>query len=102
MRKSIWLIVGMALVVIVSSAADAKTIIVTLTQQQVANVCGNQQSTGGGHSGCTKSCGQYVCDYDCTKKGCGGQCINCPGTDRRIFPGLKSRLVISNAVVNAK
>lgn len=102
MRKSVSLIiVGVALAAMVSSAAVAKTIVVRLTEQQVANVCGKQSSSGGGHTGCTKSCGQYVCDYDCTKKGCGGQCLNCPGTDRKIFPGLKSRAVISNAVVNA-
>lgn len=92
---------GILLLAIMPGTAMGKTVLVKLTTQQVANVCGKQLQSGGGHAGCTKNCGKYVCDYDCTKAGCYGQCVTCPGTGRKIFPGLKSRLVISDAVVNA-
>ena len=68
------------------SEASAKTITLKLTSEQVANVCGKSRQTGGGHSGCTKSCGNgHICDYDCSNKTkqCGGQCLTCP---QRRFP----------------
>jgi hypothetical protein len=98
MRKSILLIAALALAVLFSSAAIAKTVLVTLTTQQVATVCGKDLKSGGGHVGCTKNCGSYQCDYDCTKTGCKGQCVTCPGTGRSILPGLKSKRVVKNAV----
>ena len=65
-----------------------KTIIVKLTSQQVANVCGKNMQTGGGHSGCSKNCGagnKQICDFDCNNKTkqCGGQCVTCA---QRKFP----------------
>jgi hypothetical protein len=96
------LALGVLLLATMPEAGLSKTVLVKLTTQQVATVCGKQLASGGGHVGCTRACGKYQCDYDCTKeKGCTGQCVNCPGTDRKVLPGLRSRLVISNAVVNA-
>ena len=48
----------------------------------MANVCGKNVSTGGGHSGCGKACGsekQYQCDFDCNNKTgqCTGTCLTC-------------------------
>jgi len=63
-----------------------QTITVKLTSEQVANVCGKSLQTGGGHSGCTKNCGNgHICDYDCSNKTKqrGGQCLTCP---QRRFP----------------
>ena len=68
-------IVGLAALAFAVSEASAKTITVKLTSEQVANVCGKSLQTGGGHSGCTKSCGNgHICDYDCSNKTkqCGG------------------------------
>jgi hypothetical protein len=60
-------IVGLAALAFAVSEASAKTITVKLTSEQVANVCGKSLQTGGGHSGCTKSCGNgHICDYDCS------------------------------------
>jgi len=98
MRKSILLIAGLALAVLLPSAASAKTVVVKLTTQQVATVCGKDLQSGGGHVGCTKKCGSYQCDYDCTKSGCTGQCFTCPGQDRKVFPGLPSKRVLKDAV----
>ena len=56
-------------------------------QQQVASVCGKNAQTGGGHTGCTKSCGggTQVCDFDCNNKSgkCTGSCVTCA---QRKFP----------------
>src|SRR4029078_10528061 len=74
-------IVGLAALAFAVSEASAKTITVKLTSEQVSNVCGKSLQTGGGHSGCTKSCGNgHICDYDCSNKTkqCGGQCLTCP------------------------
>jgi hypothetical protein len=79
-------VIGLAALSFAVSDASAKTITVKLTSEQVANVCGKSLQTGGGHSGCTKSCGNgHICDYDCSKKTkqCGGQCLTCP---QRRFP----------------
>lgn len=88
MRKSIILIVGLFAFAFVVGDAAAKTIAVKITQQQVANVCGKNMQTGGGHSGCTKSCGaqkENVCDFDCNNKtgNCTGTCVTCAA---RKFP----------------
>ncbi|SRR5581483_8167622 len=83
------LIAGLAALAIVVTDASAKNpIVVGLTSQQVANVCGKNLVSGGGHSGCVKDCGpqnKYVCDFDCNNKTgkCGGQCLTCPA---RKFP----------------
>lgn len=98
MGKSLLLIAGLALAVLLPSAASAKTVLVTLTTQQVATVCGKDLQSGGGHVGCVKNCGKYQCDYDCTKDGCKGQCVNCPGQDRKVLPGLPSKRVVKDAV----
>ena len=81
------LVVGLATLAMVANGASAKTIFVPLTQQQVANVCGKNAQTGGGHTGCTKSCGRgtQVCDFDCNNKSgkCTGSCVTCA---QRKFP----------------
>jgi hypothetical protein len=92
---------GLFMVAFVSSAG-AKTVLVKLTTQQVANVCGKQLQSNGGQAGCMKKCGNYTCDYNCNKDGCAGQCLTCPGQGRVIFPGLKSRMVIKKAVNSAR
>jgi hypothetical protein len=79
---------GLAGLAFPGTDASAKTIIVTLTSQQVANVCGKNMQTGGGHLGCTKNCGagnKQICDFDCNNKTkqCGGQCVTCAA---RRFP----------------
>ncbi len=83
----IGLVVGLAALAMVANDASAKTILVSLTQQQVANVCGKNAQTGGGHTGCTKSCGggTQVCDFDCNNKSgkCTGSCVTCA---QRKFP----------------
>jgi hypothetical protein len=83
----IGLVVGLAALAMVANDASAKTILVSLTQQQVANVCGKNTQTGGGHTGCTKSCGggTQVCDFDCNNKSgkCTGSCVTCA---QRKFP----------------
>lgn len=44
---------------------------IKITEQQMKNVCGKKVETGGGQTGCTKKCGNTVCDYNCNKKdGC--------------------------------
>jgi hypothetical protein len=85
MRNLLILIVGLAISVLVVGDLAAKTISVSITQQQVKNVCGREVATGGGHSGCSKSCGKYQCNYDCNNKTgkCEGQCLTCPA---RKFP----------------
>jgi hypothetical protein len=99
MPRLIALVAAGLLLMSFTSSVDAKTVHVRLTTQQVATVCGKQlQSNPGKASGCSKPCGHYSCDYTCTKDGCIGQCLNCPGVGRVIFPGLKSRMVIKNAV----
>jgi len=82
------LFIGLAGLAFPATDAGAKTIIVSLTSQQVANVCGKNLQTGGGHSGCTKNCGagnKQICDFDCNNKTkqCGGQCVTCA---QRRFP----------------
>jgi len=98
MGKSLLLIAGLALAALVPNAASAKTVLVKLTTQQVATVCGKDLQSGGGHVGCVKKCGSHQCDYDCTKSGCTGQCYTCPGQDRKILPGLQSKRVVKDAV----
>ncbi len=106
MRKVLMLVAGLGLAFsffLASSPqnAFAKTILVKLTQQQVATVCGGElKPGGGGHSGCTKSCGakKHMCDYDCDKKGqCVGQCITCPQRKLPLGENAPKR-VIKNAV----
>jgi hypothetical protein len=67
--------------------AAAKTIVVKLSKEQVATVCGKKLSSNAGVSGCFKKCGangEHQCDYGCNKKGqCSGQCLTCP---QRKFP----------------
>ncbi len=41
-----------------------------VTEQQVRNVCGKSLQSGGGAIGCTKKCGNTVCDYGCYKDKC--------------------------------
>lgn len=83
------LFVGLAGLAFAVTDASAKTITVKLTSQQVANVCGKNMQTGGGHSGCSKNCGagnKQICDFDCNNnktKQCGGQCVTCA---QRKFP----------------
>jgi hypothetical protein len=51
----------------------------SLTEGQVKNVCGGDLKSYGGAMGCTKKCGEHLCDYGCCKgdkcgdKGCRGQ-----------------------------
>jgi len=99
MGKSLLLIAGLALATLIPNAADAKTVLVKLTTQQVATVCGKDLHSGGGNAGCTKKCGSHTCDYNCNKNdGCTGWCVTCPGQNRKILPGLMSKRVVKDAV----
>lgn len=105
MRKVLMLLAGLGLaftfvLALSPENASAKTVLVKLTQQQVATVCGGDlKPGGGGHSGCTKSCGRkQICDYDCDKKGqCVGQCVTCPQRKLPLGENAPKR-VIKNAV----
>jgi hypothetical protein len=88
MRKIIMVLIGLAAFALLVDEAAAATISVKITQQQVANVCGKNMQTGGGHSGCTKTCGlqkEHYCDFDCNNKtgNCTGTCVTCQA---RKFP----------------
>ena len=67
------------------SEALAAHVVVTLTKDQVHNMCGGQDY-------CQKSCGsekQYTCEYGCGTKSCGGGCLTCPqGASRQIRRGI--------------
>jgi hypothetical protein len=57
-----------------ASQARAAHVIVSLSKDQVHNMCGGQDY-------CQKTCGsdkQYTCEYGCGTKGCGGGCLTCP------------------------
>ena len=49
-----------------------------LTEQQVKNVCGKQLTEVGMSMGCTKKCGDKMCDYSC-EKDANGKASNCGG-----------------------
>jgi len=90
MRKLVvFIILAFGIAVLAPPVIDAaaKTIVVKLSSEQVANVCGKNIQTGGGHSGCAISCGngKQICEFDCDNKSkqCGGQCVTCP---QRKFP----------------
>jgi hypothetical protein len=80
--------VGLAALAVAVNQVSAKGVAVSLTKEQVATVCGKKLQSGGGHTGCTKACGnkgQYVCDFDCdkSKNKCEGSCFTC---QQRKFP----------------
>ncbi len=90
MRKSfaiLALLIACAALLPAAHGAFAKTVTVKLSSEQVANVCGKNIQTGGGHTGCAISCGngKQICEFDCDNKSkqCGGQCVTCP---QRKFP----------------
>ncbi len=41
-----------------------------VTETQVRNICGKDLQSGGGAIGCSKKCGNTVCDYGCYKDKC--------------------------------
>jgi hypothetical protein len=45
-----------------ASIAGSKT---KITWGQMVDACGTNNSSGGGHVGCTAQCGSHWCDYDC-------------------------------------
>lgn len=56
-----------------------------LTKQQVKEVCGKGLQSGGGNTGCAKSCGQgnkQICDYNCNDKT--GKCTGKQLTTRQL------------------
>jgi hypothetical protein len=59
MAKVILLITARLLAMSFASSVDAKTILVKLTSQQVATVCGSGLKSNAGASGCFKKCGNY-------------------------------------------
>jgi hypothetical protein len=64
MRNAVTFVIAVAALGL--GQAQAKSI--KITEQQMKNVCGKNVESGGGHTGCSKVCGQFICDYDCTKK----------------------------------
>jgi hypothetical protein len=78
MRKSLMIVLTLGVFAFVASEAGAKQIIVRLTPNQVATVCGSTNY-------CEKSCGlngEYKCGFGCGTSGCSGVCLTCP-TGRR-------------------
>lgn len=45
-----------------ASIADSRT---KISWGQMVDACGGNNSSGGGHVGCTAKCGSHWCDYDC-------------------------------------
>jgi hypothetical protein len=84
MRKLLMIVVMLGIFAFAPSNVGAATVVVTLTKEQVSNVC------NGNTTFCTKPCGSYSCDYGCGTKGCSGTCTNCPGT--------ASKTITTNAI----
>lgn len=61
------ILLSVACLCLVPSFANAAT---RVTEQQVRNVCGKNMQSSGGAIGCTKKCGNTVCDYGCYKNEC--------------------------------
>src|SRR5713226_4132541 len=69
MRKSIVVITAVATLAFVADGTWAAS----LTKQQVQNVCGSSMTTyKDGSTGCTKTCGKTLCDYNCKGDKCTG------------------------------
>jgi len=66
MRRSM-ILLSVACLCLVPTFASGAT---RVTEQQVRNVCGKNLQSGGGAIGCTKKCGDTVCDYGCYKDKC--------------------------------
>jgi hypothetical protein len=66
MTRSI-ILLSVACLCLVPTFASAAT---RVTEQQVRNVCGSSMQSSGGAIGCTKKCGNTVCDYGCYKDKC--------------------------------
>jgi hypothetical protein len=78
MRKSLMIVLTLVAFAFVASDAGAGKVTVTLTKDQVNNVCGNTTY-------CEKPCGpnkEYTCGFGCGSKGCSGECLTCPGAAR--------------------
>jgi hypothetical protein len=61
------ILLSVACLCLVPTFANAAT---RVTEQQVRTVCGKNMQSSGGAIGCTKKCGNTVCDYGCYKNEC--------------------------------
>ena len=76
MRKSIVFTIALTTVAFVAGEASAKG---NLTEQQVKNVCAGSKIQDSSLAwGCTKKCGDKICDYSCTKDK-DGKSVDCNG-----------------------
>ena len=72
-----YFVLPIALMTVAVTSIDAFAF-TKLTEQQVKNVCGKQLSEVGMSMGCTKKCGDKMCDYSCQKDR-NGKANNCGG-----------------------
>lgn len=94
-RLVLMFIVGLAALILVPHAAEAKG--VKLTKQQVETVCDGEQS-------CVRDCGlknDHLCSFTCKNDKCSGLCESCPGKSSRPFPNHYSKHVVRQAVRRA-
>ena len=96
-RFILMFILGLAALVLVPHAAEAKG--VKLTKEQVLTVCN-------GKTNCQKYCGvtgDDLCQFKCKGGQCEGKCTTCGVVQesRHIFPNLYSKHVVRQAVRRA-
>ncbi|MGE3529382.1 MAG: hypothetical protein AB7G54_08125 [Methyloceanibacter sp.] len=89
MRKLVLIIiVGLAAIVTLPHAVEAKG--VKLTKQQVQTVCD-------GATYCTTECGlkgEHLCEFKCKGNTCSGNCQSCGVKSARVFPNLYSNRLV--------
>jgi len=73
-----YFVVPIAVMTVVVTPIDVVAV-TKLTEQQVRNVCGKKlENVGDNSMGCTKKCGDKMCDYSCNK-GEDGKWTSCMG-----------------------
>jgi hypothetical protein len=82
---------------------QAKQIEVSVTKQQVSDVCGSKLGHAGNLSGCEVKCGlngEYHCDFTCDSKTnkCTGSCADCSSTRVGLFGRPYSVRVVKHRI----
>ena len=82
MRKAILLLslVSTTLVIAAALSPASALKVQKVSQGAVSGACGGNAQTGGGHYGCSKKCGNTMCDYDCQTTPIYGHMKNCTKT----------------------
>ena len=82
MRKAILLLslVSITLVIAAELSPASALKVQNVSQGAVSSACGGNAQTGGGHYGCSKKCGNTMCDYDCQTTPIYGHMKNCTKT----------------------